>query len=94
MHIGTDHHVIFLMSEYVSNNFTILKFTAPVSGMLRKVIDNNNTTRNKIYLNELGITNGEYLGVSMMLKTGTEMAQYYTVFNYITPRTQKDINYK
>ena len=56
MHIGTDHHVIFLMSEYVSNNFTILKFTAPVSGMLRKVIDNNNTTRNKIYLNGLGTT--------------------------------------
>ena len=28
----------------------------------------------------------------MMLKTGMEVAQYCTIFNYGTPRRQKDLN--
>ena len=69
------------MIEYVENKSALPNFATPVSGRLREVLDNDTTTRNKIYLNGLGITNGEYLGVSMMLKTRIELAQDYTVFN-------------
>ena len=43
-------------------------------------------------LNGLGVTRGESGGVSMMLKTGMEVAQYYSVFKYGPPRPQNDIN--
>ena len=33
-------------------------------------------------------------GVSMILKTGIELAQEYTFFNYGPPRPHKDINYQ
>ena len=38
------------------------------------------------------MTKGESGGASMMLKTGMEVVQYYTVFNYGPPRPQKDLN--
>ena len=57
-------------------------FTTPVSGTLREVLDNDTTTRDKIYLNGLGITIDESGGVSVILKTGMEVEKYYTVFNY------------
>ena len=82
------------MPEYFVKHFELPKFTTPVSGMLKKVNKNVMKTGDKIPLHGLGTTKVKSGGVSMMLKTGTEMAQYYTVFNYITPRTQKDINYK
>ena len=34
---------------------------------------------------------GESGGVSMILKTGMEVSQYYTVFNYRPPIPQKDL---
>ena len=37
----------------------------------------------KIPLNGLGTTKGKAGGLSMMLKTGMEVAQYYTVFKYV-----------
>ena len=35
---------------------------------------------------KLSITKGESGGLSTMMKTGMEVSQYYTVFNYIPPR--------
>ena len=43
------------MPEYVADNFSFLNFTSPVSGILRKVIDNDTTTRDKISLIRLGM---------------------------------------
>ena len=45
---------------------------------------NGTTTRDKISLNGLCTTKGESGGVSMMLKTGMEVPQNYTIFNYGT----------
>ena len=56
---------------------------------LRGFLGNDTKTREKNYLNGLGMTKGESGGVSMMLKTGMEVAQEYTVFNYGPPRPQK-----
>ena len=61
---------------------------------MTEVIDNYTTTRNKIFSNGLGATKGQSGDVSMMLKTGMEVAQGYTVFNYGRPRAQKDTKYK
>ena len=58
------------MPEDTEKQFEFPNFTTPVSGMLREVFDNGTTTRDKISLNGLGTTQGEYGGVSMMLKTG------------------------
>ena len=74
------------MSEDVAKYFTFPNFTTSVSETLRKVIDNNTTTGDKNFLNELGMTKVKYGGVSMMLKIRMELAQDYTVFNNITPR--------
>ena len=60
-------------------------FTTPVPGTLREVLDNDITTREKIYLNGLGMTKGESGGIYMMMKTGMEVSQYYNVFNYGPP---------
>ena len=62
--------------------------------MLREVLENCTTTRNKFSLNRLGVKKGEYGGVSVMLKTGMKVSQHYTVFKYVPPRPQKDIKSK
>ena len=41
------------MPEDIKINFAFPKFTFPVSGMLREIVDNYITTRDKIYLNGL-----------------------------------------
>ena len=79
--IETDHHVICLMPEDSEKHFVLPNFIIPVPGTLRGVLDNNATTRDKSYLNGLNMTKGESGGVSMMLKTGMEVAQHYYVFN-------------
>ena len=60
-------------------------FSSPVLGTLRGVLDNDITTRDKSHLNGLGTTKFESGVVSMMLKTGMELAQDYTVSNYRPP---------
>ena len=37
------------------------------------------------------MTKGKRGGLSMMLKTGMEVAQYYTVFNYVPSSPYKDL---
>ena len=39
-----------------------------MAGTLREVVDNDTTTRNKIYLNGLVLTKGKYGGMYMMPK--------------------------
>ena len=58
-----------------------------MSGTLREVIDNGTTTMDKPPLNGLGVKKGEPGGVSMTLKTGMEVAQYYIFLKiYKVPR--------
>ena len=45
--IENDHHVICLITEHVSNHFAFSNLTTPVSGMPRKVLDNDTTIRDK-----------------------------------------------
>ena len=71
------------MTEDAAKQFAFPNFTTPVPGTLRKVLDNDTTTRDKFYLNGLGMKKGESGGVSIMLKTGMELVQYYTVFSYV-----------
>ena len=59
--------------------------------MLREVIENDITTRDKNSLHGLEMKKGKYGGASIMLKTGMEVAQVYTVFNYRPPIPQKDL---
>ena len=59
--------------------------------MLREGIDNYNKTRNRICLSGLRVKKLRPVGVYMILKQIMEVAQYYTVFNYGTPRSHKDI---
>ena len=68
------------MSEDVENHFTFPNLATPVPGTLMEVLDNNTTTRDKSYLNGLGMVKGESRGVSMMMKIGMEVAHDYTVF--------------
>ena len=79
--IETDHHFICLIPEDVPKPSVFPKFTALVSGTLRGVLDSDTTTRDKIYLNGLGVTKVESIGLFMILKTEMEVSQYYTVFN-------------
>ena len=65
----------------MAKHFTFPKFTFPVPGTLREVLDNDTKTREKRYLNGLNITKGESGGVSMMPKTGMGVAQDYIVLN-------------
>ena len=85
--IGIDHHVICLIPEDATNNFLLSNFTIPESGTLKEVLDNETTKRDNTPLNGLGMTKGKYRGVSVMLKTGMEVAQYFTIFNYRPPIT-------
>ena len=77
------------MPEDVANHFLFPKFTASGPGTLREVIDNDKTTRDKISFNGLGVIKGRSISVSLMLKTGMELAEYCTVFNYGLPGLQK-----
>ena len=67
-------------------------FSSPVLGTLRGVLDNDITTRDKSHLNGLGMKKVESGGLSMMMKSGMEVYQYYTVFKYGPPRPQKELN--
>ena len=67
--IETDHLVICLMLEDTTKHFIFPNFTTLVSVMLREVLENNTTTRDKSYPNGLDMTKGESGGVYMMLKT-------------------------
>ena len=77
------------MPEDLSKHFTFPNFNTPVTGALMEVLDNDATTRDETYLNGLGMKKGESIGISMMIKIGMEVSQYYTVFNYVPPRPQK-----
>ena len=79
------------MPEDVANNFAFPDFTTPVSRTLRKVLDNDTTTRDKITLKVLEVKNGEYRGGFMMLKTGMQIAKDYTVFDYVHPIPQNNV---
>ena len=80
------------MPEDVAKNLAFPNFTAPMPGTLREVLDNEIAPREKISLNGLVITKGKSIGLSMMLKTGLEVAQYYTVFNYGPTSPHKYLN--
>ena len=82
------------MAEDMAKHFALTNFTTPVPGTLREVLENDTTPRGKTPLNGLGMTKGKSVGAYMMLKTGMEVDQYYTVFNYRPPIPQKDLNYQ
>ena len=60
-----------------------------MTGTLREFIENDTTKRDNISLNGLGKKIGKYIGASMVLKTGLEVAQDYNVFSYRPPIKQK-----
>ena len=86
--IETYHHVLCSIPEDMENHFVLPNFTTPVPGTLRKVLDKDTTTREKGHLKGLNMTKGESGGLYMMIKTGMEVSQYYTVFNYGSPIPQ------
>ena len=45
---------------------------------MREILDNGKITRYKISLNGLGVQKGEPLSVSMIMRTGMEVAEYFT----------------
>ena len=69
------------MPEDAEKHFAFPNFTTPMPGTLREVLENDIAPREKIYLNGLGITKGKSGGLFMMMETGLEVAQDYTVFN-------------
>ena len=85
------------MPEDVVKHFAFPNFTTPMPGTLRGFLDNDIAPRDKISLNGLGIKKVKAVGLSKILKTGLEVAQYYTVFNYgpqshrktYSPKTEK-----
>ena len=78
-----------MIPEDIAEHFALTNNTTPVIGTLREVLDNDTKPIDKIYLNGLGTTEGKSGGASIMLKTGMEVAQYYTVFNYGPPIPHK-----
>ena len=60
--------------------------------MLRGILDNNTKTRDEINLNGLGMKKGKSGNISMTMKTGMQVSQYYNVFNYVPPIPQKELN--
>ena len=54
--------------------FLFPKFSAPLSGTLREVLDNYTTTRDKIPIKSLEVTTFESVGVAIILKTGMKVA--------------------
>ena len=79
------------MPEEVTKQFAFHNFTTPVTGTLREVIGNDTTPRDKIFLNVLGVKKCKSGGASMIIKTGMEVYQDYTVFNSGLTRPQKDL---
>ena len=81
-------------SQFSRSRFCVNHFTIKVLRYLLRARNTRNetTTRDKSFLKGLGFTEGESWGISMMLKIGTEVSQYYNVFNYGPPRPQKDIS--
>ena len=74
----------------MANNVVLPNLATPVRGTMKKVLDNDTTPRDKISLNGLRMTKDKNESVSMMMiKTGLEVSQPYTVFNYGPPRPQK-----
>ena len=69
------------MSEESAKHFDFPTFINPVLEILSELLVNDTKTGYKISLNGLGMTKVKSGGVSMMLKTGTEVAQDYTFFN-------------
>ena len=65
-HIETDHHIICSMIEDMEKRFEFPNSTTPVPGTLMEVLDNDTTTRDKIYLNGLGMKKGKSGGASMI----------------------------
>ena len=77
------------MPKDVENQLSFPNIDTSVPGTLREVLDNNTTTRDKSYLDGLGMKKGESGRVSMMVKTGMGVSKYYNIFNYRPPRPQK-----
>ena len=84
-HIKTNHHVICSMPEDMAKQFELSIFATPVLETVREFLENETTTRDKFPLNLLGMTKGKPRCASMMMKTGMEVSQYYTVFSYGPP---------
>ena len=82
------------MPKDVAKHLALTNFTTPIPGTLRGVLDNDITPRYNISLNGLGIKKGKSGGLSLMLKTGMEVSQYYTIFNYVPPSPHKDLKYQ
>ena len=82
------------MPEDALKHFELPNFTTPMPGTIRGVLDNDTAPRDKIFLGGLGMKEVKTGVLSMILKTGMEVAQYYTVFNYGSPIPQKDLKSK
>ena len=82
-HIENSHHSIYLMKEDIANRYEISKSNTPDQFILKEFLDNNNTTRDKMYLIELGATKDQSIRVSMMLQTGIEVVKDSIVFNFL-----------
>ena len=93
-HIETYHRVRFSIAEDVEKHFLFPSSITPMKGTLREVLYSDITPGDKISLNGLGMAKDKSRGLSMMLRIGMEVAQYYTVFNYGPPRPQKDLKYQ
>ena len=83
--IGTENHVVFSIPEDVARQFLFPNFATPMPGTLRGVIYNDIAPIDKISLNGLGMTKDKAGVLSIILKIGMEVAQYYTVLNYGPP---------
>ena len=81
------------MPDDMADHFVLPNFTTALPGMLREVLENYTTTRDKNFFNGLGMKKVESGGTSMMLKTGMEVSQDYTVFNFRPQIPQKDLKY-
>ena len=91
-HIENYHHFICSIPEDVEKHFVLPNFTSPMTGTLRKVLENDMAPRDNISLNGLGMTKVKSIGLSMILKTVMEVAQYYTVFSYGPPIPHNNVN--
>ena len=74
------------MPEDVAKHFALPNFSTTVPGMLREVLDNDTTPRDKNSFNVLGMSKDNSGGAHMILKTVMKVDQGYTVFNYGPPR--------
>ena len=82
------------MPEDVVEHFVLPDSTTSMPGTPREVLENDITPRDEISLNGLGMKKGKSGGLSMMSKTGMEVAQYYTVFNYVPQIQHKNLKYQ